>query len=79
MIQMIITLYIILLKITIIILEQSAATISAQYFWAMGLLLDDVYPSELERLDKSCATVGPELTIIKFSGIDSIATQQPHQ
>ena len=42
----------------------------------MGLLLGDVHPSEIERFDKSYATVGRELAIIRFGVID---TQPSHQ
>ena len=37
----------------------------------MGLLLGDVHLSELERLDKPCATVGRELAIIRFAVNDT--------
>ena len=37
----------------------------------MGLLLGDVHLSELERLDKPCATVGRELVIIRFAVNDT--------
>ena len=37
----------------------------------MGLLLGDVYPSELERFDKPSATVRREFTIIKSSVNDT--------
>ena len=37
----------------------------------MGLLLGDVHFSELERLDKPCATVKGELTIIRFAFSDT--------
>ena len=33
----------------------------------MGVLLGDVHPSELERLDKACARVGIELATIRSS------------
>ena len=42
-------------------------TSTAYYPWAMGLLLGDVHLSELERLDKPCATVGRKLAIIRFA------------
>ena len=45
----------------------SEASIRAHYPWAMGLLLGDVHLSELERLDKPCATVVCELAIIRFT------------
>ena len=35
--------------------------ILAHYPWAMGMLLGDVHPSELERLDKPCARARIEL------------------
>ena len=41
--------------------------ISAHYPWAMGVLLGDVHPSELERLDKPCARVRIELATVKSS------------
>ena len=37
----------------------------------MGLLLGDDHLSELERLDKPCATVGRELAIIRFAVNDT--------
>ena len=49
------------LQITIIPIFRrvtSAATITAHHTWAMCLFLGDVHLSELERLDKPCATVG---------------------
>ena len=46
----------------------------------MGLLLGDVHLSELERLDKPCATVGRELAIIRFAVNDTShsAILSPH-
>ena len=43
-------------------INPSAGTITAYYPLAMGLLLGDVHLSELERLNKPCASVGRELT-----------------
>ena len=41
--------------------------ISAHYPWAMGMLLGNVHPSELERLDKPCVRAGIELATIRSS------------
>ena len=53
-------------------INPSAAVISAYYSWDMGLLHGDVHLSELERLDKPCATMGHDL----YSTI--LATQLSH-
>ena len=37
------------------------------YSWAMGLFLKDFYAAELERLDKSYATMDRELTINRYT------------
>ena len=54
----------------------SAATITAHYPWAIGLLHGDVNLSELERLDKPCATVGlgRELMIIRILSLSEITS-----
>ena len=50
----------------------TASTISAQYSWTMCvLLLGNVDPSKLERLDKLCDLMGRELMIIRFSVNDT--------
>ena len=47
--------------------NSSTATISVHIPWILGLLLHDANPSELERLDKPCATSGHEHINIIFS------------
>ena len=42
----------------------SAATITAHYPWAIGLLHGDVHLSGLERLDKLCATDSRSTTLV---------------
>ena len=41
--------------------------ISAHNPWAMGVLLGDVHPSELEIFDKPCARARVELATIRSS------------
>ena len=53
--------------------------IIAHYPWAMGVLLGDVHPSELERLDKPFARARIELATIRSSvdNSDHLANSSP--
>ena len=48
-----------------------AATITTHFLGAVDLFLSDIQLSELERLDKPCATARCQLTIIRFKVSDT--------
>ena len=58
-------LYIEMITLAIWRVTQVLLDILAHYPWAMGVLLGDVHPSELERLDKHCTRARIELATIR--------------
>ena len=62
--------YPVLWRVTQVLLD-----ISAHYPWTMGMLLGDIHPSELERLDKPCAERESNLWLLDLQS--TVLTTRP--